>query len=231
MVVGDDAMGGGDGLDGREQRQLARPRDAEHRHRLARGAGQVEMAEAGIVVDDVDSRAGAQGVAHGAVVEHVEDDRLALRAAGEEETAPGVEGDAARTGAAIRPASGDGAGLEIDRQGGRLPQMGIGAAVCRVDDQRLRSAGGGDEFLVRGHRRPGGGEAEDLDAVAVRLGHPDLAGRRDPAHVVGAAGEAGLGAHGPGGASPCGRWRRSARGRNRPRSSLRRDPGRSSPGS
>jgi hypothetical protein len=129
---------------------------------------------------------------------HVEYDCLALGAACKEKAALGVEGDAARAGALVRPAGDDGACFDIDRQGGRFPQMGIGAAVCRVDDQRFRPAGYGDEFLMRGHRRSGSGEREDFDTVLVGLGHPDLTGRRDPAHVVGAAGEVGLGDDGLG---------------------------------
>src|SRR6476661_7510244 len=61
-------------------------------------------------------------------------------------------------------------------------------AKARFPALSITSASGdGEEGRVGGHGRVGGGEAEDLDAVLIRLGDPDLVGGGDVAHVVRAA--------------------------------------------
>src|SRR5262249_16727929 len=136
---------------------------------------------------------GAERAEDATVVVDVEDDRLALLAADEEETPLLVERDAARAGAAVRPRREDLPRRQVD--GVRLvaPLVGVGALARVVDDEGLGAVGEANG-AGRGRAAPGlAGQREDLDLLRARLGDPDLARRRDVADVVRAAGEPRLG--------------------------------------
>ena len=77
--------------------------------------------------------------------------------------------------------------LEIDREALVGPGVAVGAPPARVDHERLGAVRDGDGREVREGGAIAG--AKDLDLLARRLGHPDLARGRNDAHVVRGGGQ------------------------------------------
>src|SRR6266498_1044426 len=171
-----------------EKRELAPGRYTEHGHRRALRARKIQMQELRVVVDDIHAASGTYG-RELLAGPHVQRDGLSFRTPREEEPAGLVERDPTGPLAAVVPGRGDRPGLDVDRHGLPVPEVGVRAAAPDIHDERLRPAGNGKERLMHGRWRDSRQKMEDLDPLGGRLGDPDLARWLHVPHVVRRAAE------------------------------------------